>query len=209
MVGRRRARGRERAALFGRREGCVGVGRGGATRRRRERARDARVLRGVPIAIDGKEYFSREETHRTEGCRERRRTSGPAWSSRPRPRPTRPWVRGHGPASYPGCRAGGEAWWRCKACRVLAREDNGSLTTEKMRLTRLGWTFGRRFQTPPRCFLLTDPHTISRPVGGPNQTEYPFFSGRRRVRKEMCVFQRRRGGVKGIFEPRLELYSRC
>lgn len=33
-----------------------------------------------------------------------------------------------------------------------------------------------------------------------------FFSGRRRVRKEMCVFQRRRGGVKGIFEPRLELF---
>ena len=207
MVGRRRARGRERAALFGRREGCVGVGRGGATRRRRERARDARVLRGVPIAIDGKEYFSREETHRTEGCRERRRTSGPAWSSRPRPRPTRPWVRGHGPASYPGCRAGGEAWWRCKACRVLARKDNGSPTTEKMRLTRLEWTFVGAYplSNATEIFFPTDPHTISSPSPKRNIL---FFRTTTRPKRDVRFSKAARGRQRHIRASARTFYSR-
>ena len=45
-------------------------------------------------------------------------------------------------------------------------------------------------------FLLTDPHTISRPVGGPNQTEYPFFADDDAFEKRCAFFKGGAGASK-------------
>lgn len=65
---------------------------------------------------------------------------------------------------------GGGVGLSCACARRQWKPDN-----RENEINAFGMDVRRRFQTPPRCFLLTDPHTISRPVGGPNQTEYPFF----------------------------------
>lgn len=83
---------------------------------------------------------------------------------------------------------GGGVGLSCARARRQWKPDN-----RENEINAFGMDVRRRFQTPPRCFLLTDPHTISRPVA---QTEYPFFPDDDAFAKRCAFFKGGAGASK-------------